>query len=107
MKNESGLKPLGRAVLLAPYEPEIKSSVIAIPDTVLDRTRMIDQRAVVVEVGPEAWKEESQPRAVPGDKVMIARYSGILVQGPNDGQSYRVVNCNDIFTAIVTEKENG
>ena len=44
MTNESGLQPLGRAVLVEHYEPEKKESMIEIPDFVKDRTLMIEQR---------------------------------------------------------------
>lgn len=105
MNNTSGLKPLGRAVLVAPYEPELKKGLIEIPDTVLDRTRMVEQRALVVEAGPEAWRDETVPRAQPGDKVMVSRYAGVLVTGPADGKPYRVVNANDIFLKIEGEQQ--
>lgn len=106
--NKSGLRPTGVAVLVEPYEPEIKSSVLVIPDTVGDRTKMAETRATVIEVGSEAWKGESRPRAVPGDKVMISRFSGVLVRGTADGRFYRMVNDRDIYCQIETEeKSNG
>lgn len=103
MSNESGLKPLGRAVLIAPYEPERKESMIVLPDEVQGRQQMIEQRAVVVEVGPSAWADESAPRAKPGDRVLVARYAGFMAEGPRDGKSYRFVNDRDIFAAIDSE----
>ena len=51
MINESGLKPLGRAVLVSPYEPERASSLIVMPDSVEANQLMLEQRVVVVEVG--------------------------------------------------------
>ncbi len=105
MTNGSGLKPVGRAVLVQPYEPELKKSVIEIPKTVSDRTQMIEQRALVVEVGPAAWLDEPVPRAKPGDKVLVSKYAGYLAEGPLDGQTYRFINCNDVFAVITDEKE--
>jgi co-chaperonin GroES (HSP10) len=104
MINKSGLKPLGVAVLIEPYEPERNEGVIVIPDLVKDRTLMVEQRAIVVEVGPEAWSEEKQPRAQPGDKVMVTKMAGYMTVGPADGKTYRLVNDRDIFAAIVEEK---
>lgn len=103
-RNTSGIVPLGRAVLIRPYEPEIASSVIHIPATVKERTSMIEQRAIVVAVGPEAWRDEASPRAKPGDKVFVSKYAGWLAQGTADGEVYRMVNANDIFAAIVEER---
>lgn len=107
MPNKSGLRPCGVAVLVEPYEPEFKSSIIAIPQTVADRSKMIENRAVVIEVGPEAWKDESRPRAVVGDKVYITKYAGVLAMGTADGKPYRLVNDRDIYCVIEKEAENG
>lgn len=100
-QNSSGLIPLGRAVLVLPVEsmPEFKTALIQIPDTVKDRLMLSEQQAVVIAIGPEAWKEEAHPRARPGDKVMISKHAGTIVPG-GDGKQYRVVNANDLFLRI-------
>ena len=104
MKNVSGLKPLGRAVLVEHYEPEKKDSLIFLPDTVAERSLMVEQRAVVVEVGPACWPDEP-PRAKPGDKVLVSKLAGYMALGPADGKRYRLVNDRDIFAAIVDVEE--
>lgn len=103
MINESGLKPLGRAVLVAPYEPEVSSSVIVLPDEVRGRMQTVEQRAVVVEIGPCAWNDEPTPRAAPGDHVIIARFAGHMAEGTKDKKQYRFINDRDIFAAIEVE----
>jgi co-chaperonin GroES (HSP10) len=103
MSNESGLKPLGRAVLIEPYVPERKLSVIVLPDEVQAREQMIDQRAIVVEVGTNCWCDEPTPRAKVGDKVLVARFAGFMATGTKDGKPYRFVNDRDIFAAIEVE----
>lgn len=101
-QNTSGLIPLGRAVLVEPLaSDEIKSAIIAIPESAKDRLMMAEQQALVIAVGPEAWKEEAEPRAKPGDRVMIAKYSGTMTIGPLDKKIYRAVNANDVFLRIV------
>lgn len=104
-RNKSGLEPLAQAVLVEPYEPEftVKSSIIAIPPSARERMTLAEQRAVVVAVGPEAWKDEKGPRAKPGDKVMVSAYAGTMTVGPLDGKQYRVVNARDVFLKIVAE----
>jgi co-chaperonin GroES (HSP10) len=104
MINESGLKPLGRAILVEPYTPERKEGLIVLPDEVLQRQQTIDQRATVIEIGPSAWCDENGPRAKVGDKVLIARYSGHMATGTKDGKQYRFVNDRDIFAAIEVEE---
>lgn len=101
--NTSGVRPLGCAVLVEYYEPERKESLIYVPETVRKGEVLVEQRAVVVEVGPECWLNETQPRAKVGDKVLIARLSGYALTGPADGRLYRIVNDRDIFAAITHE----
>jgi len=103
VRNSSGFHPLGRAVLVEPYEPQAKKpSMIVLPDQVQDRMMMVEQRALVIEVGPLWVKDETGPRCKPGDHVMIARMAGYMISGKDtlDGKSYRVVNHMDIFLGV-------
>lgn len=103
MENTSGLAPLGRAVLVKPYEPERTGSLIEIPDFVQERAIAVDARVVVVECGPACWPEEPRPRAKPGDKVLISRMAGYVAKGTADGVLYRIINDRDIFARIEVE----
>ena len=103
MENKSGLKPLGRAILIEPYAPEKKQGLIQLIDETVSRDQMIEQRAIVIEVGSSAWHDELEPRAQPGDKVLVAKFAGYMATGTADGKPYRFVNDRDIFAAI--EKE--
>src|SRR2546421_11595873 len=100
VKNTSGLEPLGVAVLVEPYEPEVKKSTIVLPETAKERATMVECRAIVIAVGPNAWHDEPCPRAKPGDKVYITRFAGNMVVGPKDGKSYRLINDRDCFCKI-------
>jgi co-chaperonin GroES (HSP10) len=104
--NTSGLKPLGRSVLLKHYEPERKSGLIVIPESAKERQLMLEQRAVVVDIGPHCWCDEPTPRAKIGDKVLVSRFEGTLAVGTADGQHYLFVNDRAIYAAITSEKEN-
>lgn len=103
--NQSGVKPLGRAVLVKPYTPEIKESMIILTEDVLARDQMVEQRAIVVEVGKYAWHDEPEPRASAGQKVLVSKFAGYMVKGTADGVQYRLVNDKDIFAAIEKEAE--
>lgn len=104
-QNKSGIWPVGRAVLVRPYQPERKTGLIQLPDDVLGRDQMIEQRAVVIAAGPCAWHDEPQPRAKPGDKVLISKFAGYMAQGTADKVQYRFVNDRDIFAIISDEGE--
>jgi len=103
IENTSGLDPRGVAVLIQTYEPERKGALIEIPDSVKGRMDMVDSRAIVIATGPQAWYDERNARARPGDKVLVTKYAGFMAKGPKDGKMYRLVNDRDIFCAIVDE----
>ena len=75
MENNSGLKPLGRAVLIKPYQPERLSSVIVVPDSAVATDQMVEQRAIVIELGEHCWPDEPR-RADVGDRVLISKFEG-------------------------------
>jgi co-chaperonin GroES (HSP10) len=104
--NTSGLIPKGVAVLLEPYIPEVKDSILDIPDSVKRRQASIDLRARVIAVGPAAWQDEPEPRAQIGDLVLVTQYAGVLATGPADGKQYRLVNDRDIY-CVTTEVQHG
>jgi len=101
--NGSGLVPLGRAVLVEHYEPERKGAMIQLPDSVHERTLMVEQRAVVIAIGPACWPDEPA-RAKVGDKVLISKLAGYMAKGPKDGKVYRLINDRDIFAGITEEE---
>jgi co-chaperonin GroES (HSP10) len=106
MDNLSGLDPRGVAVLIKTYEPERKGGLIEIPDSVSGRMAMVDNRAVVVAIGPSAWHDEPVPRAKVGEKVLVTKFAGFMARGPKDGQMYRLVNDRDLFCAITDEGDD-
>ena len=102
--NTSGLDPRGVAVLIKQYEPERKQSLLVLPDSVQGRLSMVDMRATVIAVGPNAWHDEPSPRAAVGEKVMVTQFAAAIVKRPADAQTYRLVNDRDIFCAITHEE---
>ena len=95
--HESGLEPLGHAVLTVAYDPEEATRSIIIPESAKQGMKSLETRAIVVATGELAWADEPTPRAVAGDKVLLANFSGVLVTGPKDGKIYRMVNDRDIY----------
>lgn len=102
--NTSGLKPLGRAVLIRHHRVEALKSrgLIAIPDVVATNMQMLEQEAVVVAIGPTCWHDEPQPRCAVGDHVVVTKFAGFLKKGA-DGEMYRLVNDKDIFCGVTAE----
>ena len=107
MRNTSGLRPLGHAVLIEPTQSELATDKIIIPDNIKERSMMVEMYGIVIAVGSEAWLKENRPRAHVGDKVMVSRWCGHICQGPADGKMYRMVNAEDVFCQVVEEKVHG
>lgn len=105
MRNESGITPQGRAVLLKSYQPERAHSVIALPPGVAENGMALESRATVIEIGPTCWHDEPRPRCKVGDKVLVSNFAGKIVHGTLDGEIYRLVNDRDIY-ATIEEKSN-
>lgn len=107
LENNSGLRPVGRSVLIEPYEPEFKTTLIKIPQTISDRARLVETRGIVVAIGPDAWcsdpSKHETPRAKVGDKVLMTSYCGSFVLGTKDQKTYRMVRDDDIYCQIDVE----
>lgn len=103
--NKSGLRPLGRAVLLEPYEPEYQKTRIVIPENYRKLGMMLEERGIVVGIGTECWVDEKEPRARIGDKVIVSKWAGTAITGPLDGKLYRMVNADDVYCGIDHELE--
>lgn len=117
VKNPSGLRPVGHAVLLEPYEPDFDAAKrwgLIIPETQRNQSIMVEMRAKVIELGDMAYRKDFQswiarlftpfrPRCRPGDKIMVQSYSGAIVVGTLDGKQYRLVNDEDVFVTIEEE----
>lgn len=100
--NTSGLTPCGHRVIVLPVKKErTTESGILIPDPVADREDMAQIEALVVAVGPSAWADQSVAGqwAKPGDRVVIAKFSGLQHKGP-DGKAYRVISDLDVVAVV-------
>ena len=104
LQNTSGLIPVGIAVLVKPVLNELKTDRIILPPSVGERSMMIETDAIVIAIGPDAWKDRT-PRAEVGDRVMVSRWCGHLRLGA-DGVIYKFINADDIFGQVTKVNDN-
>ena len=104
-KNNSGLDPRGVAVLIQPYTVDPKGGLIELPQQTQERLQTVENRAVVIAIGPSAWHDEPAPRAKVGEKILVTKFAGFMVKGPKDGEAYRLVNDRDIFCALTGDED--
>lgn len=96
-----GLKPTEYNVLIAPDDAEKRIGSIIIPDSVQEANKMATMQGRLVDVSPLAfnydadWPDGSR-KPQPGDKVLFAKYAGVLVDG-EDKREYRACKDRDVI----------
>lgn len=97
--NHSGINPLDLRVLVKPDPVDDKIGSIIIPDAERERRQMAECRALLVAVGENAFTEVAGKKPQPGDRVLLAKYAGIVTKG-DDGEEYRLCNDADICAVL-------
>lgn len=98
--NKSGMQPVGRRVLVKPVEvEEVSEGGIVLAKRHVEREEMAQVRGEVVAMGSDAFNELSDKLSI-GDKCMIARYAGVLIDG-DDGEKYRLCWDEDINGKLI------
>jgi co-chaperonin GroES (HSP10) len=94
--NLSGIHPQGHRVLIRTLELEAKtvSGIILATAEQAEREEMSNTTGDVIAVGPDAngWGQV-------GDRVIFAKYAGLLYVG-KDGKKYRVINDDNIVATL-------
>lgn len=108
--NPSGVIPLEFKCVVKPSEVEVdpalaraKAAGLQLPPDMLEREFMAQIHAEFIAAGGNAfedWHDARLPQ--PGDKVLIAKYSGVTIRGA-DGQEYRIINDKDLAAIIILE----
>lgn len=97
MSNESGINPCGWRILIKPKEVMEKSAggIILATESTKEREQMANTTGVVIAMGDQCYQDESTPWCTVGDKVIFAKYAGLLYKG-RDGTQYRLINDKDV-----------
>lgn len=100
---DSGFAPSGHLVLIYP-DPisEYSPGGISLPAAKVEQEYLAQVFALMVRVGPNAWFDEPTPRAIVGQRVMVAKFTGQIFKG-SDGRRYRLVNDKDILGVVTGE----
>ena len=97
LSNETGINPVGPRILIKPKEIMEKSAggIILSTQNTKDREQMSNTTGVVVAMGTECYLEDTTPWCKVGDKVIFAKYAGLLYKG-RDGETYRLISDTDV-----------
>jgi co-chaperonin GroES (HSP10) len=94
------LKPTGHHVLIAMDKAEdVTKGGIIIPKDHTDREQNAMVFGTLVDVGETAWFDKGQQWAAIGDRCLIAKYSGFVVNGDDYGHpglTLRIIADEDV-----------
>lgn len=108
MINNSGITPMDLRVLVLPDPVQEKTAGgIFLPDQSKEQEKYATVKGTLVAVGENAWEEAASrspgfTRPKPGDRVMMAKYGGIMIKG-SDGQDYRIMNDEDVIARLLED----
>lgn len=106
VKNRSGWRPTGSAVLLRATELRDKQSKIVVPKNVEISSSTCDTIGIVVALGEDCWNKPGEsPRAKVGDRVLFTQYSGGTIIGYDDFV-YRMIPCHAIYAVREEDDAN-
>ena len=105
--DNSGIIPRGHRILILPNQIESvsKGGIILGTATELDRAQLGQTDGIVVSLGNTAYEDLSEPWCAVGDKVVIAKYSGMMRQGL-DEQWYRIISDTDVVAILEKDISN-
>lgn len=97
MSNESGINPCGWRVLIKPQEiNEVsKGGIILTTEVTKEREQMGNTTGIVIAMGTQCYADEPEPWCQLGDKVIFAKYAGLVYLG-KDGNQYRMISDKDV-----------
>ena len=106
MNNYSGVHPAGDRILIKPEEVEKTSEGgIILVDEYTEKQGLAQVFGTLVAAGVDAWSDYEKPFAKVGDRVLFAKYGGLMVTG-KDGVSYRLTNDTDITATVDEDVQN-
>lgn len=106
--NASGFVPIDKRVLVLPDVAPEKVGSLIMPQSKIERDQYAQCDATLVAVGETAWAEASNEAErfglsftapAPGDRVLIAKYGGTMLEG-RDGKQYRIMNDEDVIARL-------
>lgn len=99
-KHPSGIAPVEFKVLIEPKEQAEKIGSIIVPEEAKEKGKWAEIEGRIVAVSPLAFtystdEEWGGSKPKPGDRIIIAKYSGVRVKGA-DGKEYLLTNDKDV-----------
>lgn len=104
--NQTGILPTEFKVLIAPKSAEeVTKGGIIIPDMTKDAEKYATVEGTIIDVSHLAFTYATKAewdghKPKPGQRVIYAKYAGVRVKSPKDGQEYLLLNDKDVVATI-------
>lgn len=100
-KNDSGIYPVGVSVLVLPdpVEQTTESGIVLSTHEQHGREEMGQTDGIVIAIAENAYFDENKPRCEVGDRVIMAKYAGMVRIGL-DGLTYRLIKDDDVVALL-------
>ena len=106
------LKPVGHRILVDVDEADLEVEFATGQFRIVSDKKMEEAHQIIgtlVAIGPQAWKAfgpnfTGESWAEVGDRVLFSEYSGRLVEDPETGKKYKLMNDEDIVARVTGEK---
>jgi co-chaperonin GroES (HSP10) len=106
-KNKCGITPVGTVLVILPdpVEETSESGIVLTTASESDRLKLAQTDGVVIAIAPDAFTDlgESKPRCKVGDRVIFAKYAGMIRKG-NDDVEYRLIHDRDVLAVLGDNK---
>jgi co-chaperonin GroES (HSP10) len=98
--NLSGISPVEYKILVLIDEVKtVTPGGIHLPAAKVERDEMAQVKGTLIAAGGNAFSDWAGEIPKPGDRVMIAKYSGLAADG-NDGRKYRIASDKDVAAVL-------
>lgn len=96
-----GIHPVEYKVLVRPdpVEEKSKSGIILSVGEAKEREQMAQVKGTLIAIGGNAFEDWRGKVPQPGDRVMIAKYAGLVCRG-EDNSEYRLCNDKDVSAVL-------
>ena len=100
------IKPAGHRLLVRPDKVEEKTAHgIILPSSAVDAKEQTQIFGTVVSLGKTAFKafDDGDNWCEVGDRIAFARYGGFIIEDPDTGELFRLLNDEDVCAILSKE----
>lgn len=108
------LTPVGHRILVDVDEADLEVEFATGQFQIISDKKLEDAHQIIgtiLAVGGQAWKAfgpnfTGEPWAKVGDRILFSEYAGRIVEDPETGKKYKLMNDDDVTAVVTGEKDD-